>query len=62
MVDFPVFDGLGFPVVEADLTTSVPGLYFCGVHFLRKRKSSLLFGVGEDAELVAASIARSAGA
>jgi thioredoxin reductase len=61
-VEFPVFDGLGFPVVEADLTTSVPGLYFCGVHFLRKRKSSLLFGVGEDAELVAASIAASAGA
>jgi hypothetical protein len=29
------------------------------VHFLRKRKSSLLFGIGEDAELVAASIAAS---
>jgi putative flavoprotein involved in K+ transport len=31
----------------------VPGLYFCGVHFLRTRKSSLLFGVGEDAAVVA---------
>ena len=30
------------------------GLYFVGVHFLRKRKSSLLIGVGEDAALVAA--------
>ena len=58
-VDFPVFDDLGNPVVAADLTTAVPGLYFCGVHFLRKRKSSLLFGIGEDAELVAASIAPS---
>jgi putative flavoprotein involved in K+ transport len=56
-VDFPVFDPLGFPVVDDGLRTSVPGLFFCGVHFLRKRKSSLLFGVGEDAEIVAASVA-----
>jgi putative flavoprotein involved in K+ transport len=35
----------------------VPGLYFVGVHFLRKRKSSLLYGVGEDAALVAGQIA-----
>jgi putative flavoprotein involved in K+ transport len=56
-VDLPVFDDLGFPVVAADLTTSVPGLYFCGVHFLRRRKSSLLFGVGEDAGIVAESVA-----
>jgi putative flavoprotein involved in K+ transport len=35
----------------------VPGLYFCGVHFLRKRKSALLSGVGEDAAVVARSIA-----
>jgi putative flavoprotein involved in K+ transport len=35
----------------------VPGLYFCGVHYLRKRKSSLLMGVGEDAAIVARSIA-----
>jgi len=35
----------------------VPGLYFCGVHFLRKRQSSLLIGVGEDAALVASKVA-----
>jgi putative flavoprotein involved in K+ transport len=34
----------------------VPGLSFVGVHFLRKRKSSLLMGVGEDAAIVAAGI------
>ena len=39
-----------------DLTTPVPGLYFCGVHFLRTRKSSPLFGVGGDAALVARTI------
>ena len=35
----------------------MPGLYFVGVHFLRKRKSSLLIGVGEDAAIVAGRIA-----
>ena len=38
-------------------STVVPGLYFVGVHFLRKRKSSLLIGVGEDAAIVASQIA-----
>jgi putative flavoprotein involved in K+ transport len=56
-VQLPVFDDLGFPVVADDLTTAVPGLYFCGVHFLRTRKSSLLFGVGRDATAVAAAVA-----
>ena len=36
---------------------SCPGLYFIGTHFLRKRKSSTLFGMGEDAEIVAGTIA-----
>ena len=58
-VNFPVFDDLGFPIVGDDLSTAVPGLYFCGVHFLRKRRSSLLCGVGEDAAIVAATVARS---
>jgi putative flavoprotein involved in K+ transport len=56
-VHFPVFDDLGFPIVAEDLSTAVPGLYFCGVHFLRTRRSSLLFGVGSDASLVARKIA-----
>ena len=33
-----------------------PGLFFVGVHFMRTRKSSLLFGVGEDAGLVSGRI------
>jgi putative flavoprotein involved in K+ transport len=52
------FDELGFPVHEDGASTVVPGLYFVGVHFLRKRKSSLLVGVGEDAALVAEAVAR----
>jgi putative flavoprotein involved in K+ transport len=51
------FDRMGFPVHENGASPAVPGLYFCGVHFLRKRKSSLLMGVGEDAAIVARSIA-----
>ena len=50
------FDELGFPIHEEGASTVVPGLYFAGVHFLRKRKSSLLIGVGEDAAIVAAQI------
>jgi putative flavoprotein involved in K+ transport len=50
------FDELGFPVHEEGASTVVPGLYFVGVHFLRKRKSSLLNGVGEDAAIVARQI------
>jgi putative flavoprotein involved in K+ transport len=56
------FDDLGFPIHHQGASTVVPGLYFVGVHFLRKRKSSLLIGVGEDAALVAAAIARQGGA
>jgi putative flavoprotein involved in K+ transport len=51
------FDELGFPVQHDGASPTIPGLYFCGVHFLRKRKSSLLMGVGEDAAIVADSIA-----
>src|SRR6516165_2636436 len=57
-VNFPVFDERGFPIVDDALATAVPGLYFCGVHFLRKRRSSLLFGVGEDAAIVARTITK----
>ena len=57
-VRFPgAFDELGFPVHEEGASTVVRGLYFVGVHFLRKRRSSLLSGVGEDAAVVARQIA-----
>jgi putative flavoprotein involved in K+ transport len=57
-VSFPgAFDELGFPIHAEGASTVVPGLYFVGVHFLRKRKSSLLNGVGEDAAIVARQIA-----
>jgi putative flavoprotein involved in K+ transport len=51
------FDELGFPLQHDGESTVVPGLFFVGVHFLRKRKSSLLSGVGEDAAIVAGRVA-----
>jgi putative flavoprotein involved in K+ transport len=56
-IDAPVTDELGFPHTRNGASTALPGLYFRGVHFLRKRRSSLLFGVGEDAALIARHIA-----
>jgi putative flavoprotein involved in K+ transport len=58
-IRFDAFDETGFPIQRDGVSTIVPGLYFCGVHFLRKRKSSLLIGVGEDAAIVARTIADS---
>jgi putative flavoprotein involved in K+ transport len=57
-VAFPdAFDDLGFPIHQDGASAVVEGLYFVGVHFLRKRKSSLLLGVGEDAAVVADTVA-----
>ncbi|HEU4526495.1 MAG TPA: NAD(P)/FAD-dependent oxidoreductase [Actinomycetota bacterium] len=50
------FDDMGFPLHIEGASTVVPELYFVGVHFLRKRKSSLLWGVGEDASIVARQV------
>ena len=41
---------------QVDGQTSVPGLYFMGVHWMRKNKSAIPYGVGEDAEVVARHI------
>jgi putative flavoprotein involved in K+ transport len=51
------FDDGGFPIQVDGASTVIPGLYFLGIHFLRKRKSSLLCGVGEDATIIARDIA-----
>ncbi len=55
-VKFPIFDEFGFPLHQRGITAQ-PGLYFVGLQWLYKPKSSLLLGVGEDAEYIAAHIA-----
>ena len=57
-VHFPAFDAAGFPLAADGASTVVPGLFFCGVHFLPTRKSSLLWGVGAGAAVVAQLVAR----
>jgi putative flavoprotein involved in K+ transport len=61
-IDLPGgFDEMGFPVQRDGASSVAPGLFFAGVHFLRKRKSSLLCGVGEDAAVVADGVAEHLG-
>jgi len=55
-VHAPAFDDMGFPV-QTDGRSAVDGLYFMGVHFQRKARSAVLYGVKEDAEIVAGHIA-----
>lgn len=52
------FDDMGFPIQVDGASTVVPGLFFAGVHFLRRRRSSLLCGIGEDAPVVVDGIER----
>ena len=56
LVKLPVVDGDGFPIQKRGVT-DFPGLYFVGMPWLYKAKSSLLFGVGDDAAHVVADIA-----
>jgi putative flavoprotein involved in K+ transport len=51
------FDELGFPIQLDGASAVVDGLFFVGTHFLRTRKSSTLLGVGEDAAIVARTVA-----
>ena len=51
------FDDVGFPIQIDGESAVVDGLFFMGVHFLRKRKSSTLWGGGEDANVVADRVA-----
>ena len=57
LVKLPVTDGDGFPVQQGGIT-QYPGLYFVGMHWLRKRKSAILLGVNEDVEYIVADMAR----
>jgi putative flavoprotein involved in K+ transport len=55
-VKLPIFDEFGYPIQERGITAQ-PGLYFVGLQWLFKPKSSLLLGVGEDAEYITTHIA-----
>lgn len=54
-VRLPVFDEMGFPI-QVDGRSNEPGLYFVGAPWMRKLQSPTLYGVGQDAEIVARQI------
>ena len=57
-IDMPgLVDEQGFPVHVDGESVVAPDLHFVGVHFLRRRRSALLFGVGDDAAATATRIA-----
>lgn len=50
-LQFPIFDAFGYPEQERGVSKQA-GLYFIGLQWLHKSKSSLLYGVGEDAAYI----------
>lgn len=58
LVPWPMaLDEYGFPVQLDGASPIKDGLFFAGVHFMRKRKSSILLGTAEDAAVVTGRIA-----
>jgi len=58
-IDLPVFAEEGDPLHNRGVVESEPGLYFVGLVFLYALASSLVGGVGRDAEHIAKHIASS---
>ena len=56
-IDLPVFGEDGEPRHERGVVTGEPGLYFVGLHFLYAFSSTMIHGVGRDAQHVAEAIA-----
>ena len=56
-IDLPVFGDDRQPKHERGVVSSEPGLYFVGLHFLYAMSSTMIHGVGRDADHVAQVIA-----
>lgn len=56
-IDLPIFAESGGPAHEGGVVASEPGLFFVGLHFLYAFSSTMIHGVGRDAERIAATIA-----
>jgi putative flavoprotein involved in K+ transport len=61
-IELPVFDAHREPVQERGVAAGEPGLYFVGLFFLYALSSTMIHGVGRDAEHVAQVIASRVGA
>ena len=56
-LDVPVLDPKGNIRHDGGVVTEAPGLYLLGLTFLRRRKSTLIDGVGDDARDLSAHLA-----
>ena len=54
-VNFPILDDFGYPITKNG-ETEIKGIYFCGLNWMNKRKSGIIWGVGEDAKIVSNSL------
>lgn len=61
-IDLPVFGPDGEPRQRRGVVADEPGLYFVGLHFLYAMSSTMIHGVGRDAEHVARAVAARVGA
>jgi putative flavoprotein involved in K+ transport len=55
-IDLPILDGSGVPLHDGGVVTSEPGLYFVGLLFLYAFSSTMIHGVGRDADRIAGVI------
>ena len=55
-IEAPCLDPFGYPE-QARGVSAVPGLFFLGLNWMHKRKSGIIYGVGDDAEYLAPIIA-----
>jgi len=51
-IHLPIFDAAGEAKHEGGLAAGEPGLYFVGLHFLYAMSSTMIHGVGRDAERI----------
>jgi len=56
-LEVPVLDRKGMVVHDGGVVISAPGMYLMGMQFLRRRKSALIDGAGDDARELSAHLA-----
>lgn len=56
-LEVPVLDRKGMVVHDGGVVIASPGMYLMGMQFLRRRKSALIDGAGEDARELSAHLA-----
>ncbi|MEI9952981.1 MAG: FAD-dependent oxidoreductase [Pseudomonadota bacterium] len=57
-IDLPIFDERHEPLHVAGEVPRAPGLYFVGLHFLYSMSSSMIHGVGRDADRIVNALVR----